>query len=455
MYRKLYRQGFAAYAVMFVLALMFYKERTVFVDIALHLFAILVNNDFTIQNFRYGAAVTQVFPLMAGRLSLPLDIIMMIYSGCFVVYYALCYTICGGVLKNYKVALALLLSQTLFAAHSFYWIQSELPQGMAFMMVLFACLNNLEERRLTVSAAVLLIILLTATNFFHPTLVIPALFVFAFMYLNNANAKRLIVVSAVAFVVIYVLKRFIFVNAYDHQALGHLRNFKTLFPDYFFIASNGKFLRLCLNTYYWIPLSFVAIVWIYVYRRNWQKLLLFIGAFFGYLFLVNVSYPNGMETEFYMENLYLPLSVILAFPFVFDLMPVLEKKNLVAATVWAIILTGCVRMYLTHDIYTRRLNWERNFLRANMDKKLLVYPDKVPMDILLMIWSTPFEFWLLSTSEQGKTASIIISERPPEHEAAVGSTKSLITTWGVYQYQELPEKYFNLTDTVTSYTVIK
>ena len=75
--------------------------------------------------------------------------------------------------------------------------------------------------------------------------------------------------------------------------------------------------------------------------------------------------------------------------------------------------------------------------------------------IVLMAWGTPYEFWLLSTTEQGTTASIIIDDKPELRPWAALLRKSLVVNWGIFPYSELNPKYFHFTDTTTGYEIIK
>ena len=72
-----------------------------------------------------------------------------------------------------------------------------------------------------------------------------------------------------------------------------------------------------------------------------------------------------------------------------------------------------------------------------------------------MLWGTPYEFWLLSTIEQHKTASIIIDADPLYRMWATRLNKSLLVNWGTYPYTDLSTRYFHFTDTTTTYTLIK
>lgn len=59
MQQAIYRIGSLTYIVLGILALVFYLERTAFLDISFHLFYILKDGDFAIQNNRFAAALTQ------------------------------------------------------------------------------------------------------------------------------------------------------------------------------------------------------------------------------------------------------------------------------------------------------------------------------------------------------------------------------------------------------------
>lgn len=457
MYKKQYYLGFTFYACLLILSIVFYKERTVFLDIAFHLFAIITEGDLAIQNFRFGAAATQIFPLVASRLHMPIEAVMLIYSVGFIIYYLLCYILCGLVLKQYKYGLVLLLSSALFATDSFYWMQSELPQGLAFMVVVFAAISSKEIVRVNLLMLGLIFLGLITIAFFHPTIFIP--FIFCILYLFSrpglVQDKKLLYGSLFFFIGVLIVKQLFFSTEYDSQAAGGAGKAIQLFPHYFGLESNKVFLKHTLTKYYWIPVSVLALSIIYIVNRLWLPLAIFLSFFFGYLLLVNISYADGKAATFYIENLYLPLGIILALPIVLDIFPLLEKKKWLTPLLAIIILTGILRIYFTHDLYTARLNWERKFLDAHQSEKLIIEEKLVPMDTLLMSWGSSYEFWLLSTAEKQKTASIIIHANIPEVEYGKDSKNSFLTMWGSFPYQNLPAQYFKFTDTISSYTVIK
>jgi hypothetical protein len=457
MFKTQYKIGVIAYVLLLILAIIFYIERTVFLDISLHIFSLIVNKGFAIQNYRFNAVLTQIPPLAAIKLQLPLKAIMLIYSTGFILLYFTCYIVCGYVLKQYRYGIALLLFSLLFVTDTFYWMQSELPQGVALMVVLFAYMSDRETNKLSGIGLGLLYIGLMAVAFSHPTTAILYVYVSLFLLLDkNSNInKKLLYSSLLFYITVVVIKKVVFPTAYEANAISGSSKIFDLFPNYLNLESNKVFIKLVVKKYYWIPISLIAIAIIYIKEQKWIKLLLFCSFFFGYLLLVNVSYADGKAATFYIENLYLPLGLILGFPLVFDIFPLLERKRLLTVAVILIIASGIIRIYLTHDLYTTRLNWERNLLNKYEHEKVVIDEKTIPIDTLLMSWGSSYEFWLLSTAEKEKTSSIIIHNNIDELKYGIDLNKGFLTMWGSYPYEQLPSRYFKFSDTTSKYKIIQ
>ena len=255
---------------------------------------------------------------------------------------------------------------------------------------------------------------------------------------------------------IFFLKKYVFKTVYESNAMDGADKIISTFPHYLDIYSNKRFLLNCITRYYWIPILSTIIGFFYLVRNDWKKLFLFILFFIGYLLVVNVSYPEPSTTIYYIENLYLPLSIFIAFPLVYDILPAFEqKKTVLIGLVVLILLSGLVRLYSAHSIFKDRINWQRSILKQYAERKIVMDSNVAPKDTLLMTWGTPYEFWLLSTAESKKSASIIINDHIPGLEYAIGDPKAFITTWGAIPYRDFPKKYFLFNDTVSTYEVIK
>ncbi len=449
--------GMAAYLLLLALALLFYAERTVFADIAFHSVMLLKTKALFVQNGRFVAAFTQAFPLAAQGLHFSLKGVLMAYSSSFVVLPAASFLACVAWLKDWKMGLVMLLLSTLMVKDSFYWIQSELPQGMAFLVLVLALVRRSStEDGFDKSWVLGLVFLLwVVVAFAHPMLAFATFFALVFFLEKSSEPspklQKTLLASAVFMLGFLIIKNKLLGTAeYDAEAMSRVKNLKTLFPHYFEIGSNLDFLRWCVTDYWLLTLSFIGVNVVYFRQKNWRKGLFFNASFFGYLLLVNVSIPDGYH-QFYMENLYLPLAFMTILPLVFDVFPIFEKEGKYSK--WALsALALCLALRvasigLAHQPWTKRLQWESKLMAENPGK-LLLQETPEQMKVLLMSWGSSFEFMLLSSLENPKdTRLITIDEDPSRLSWATNKPRSVITEWYVWDFDELPHRYFNPQDT--------
>lgn len=454
MYKKLYFIGIVVYGFLFLLSILFYKERTIFLDSSFNIFHLVKEGTFCIASFRFGDVLTQALPLLCYKLGLSLGAITWSYSISFTLYYLICYVICGSLLKQYRFALLILLVNILFATYTFYFPVSQLPQGMALVMVAFALIWGRPLKYIGALRWIAITATIITMAFFHPLVVfVLGYSILFFLVSKDRIDKKVMYVIAGVFFSLLIIKSVFFRTQYERHSLSGLKNVVRLFPDYFTLYSNGQLLKNCITKYYWLAVFFFSIAALYLSNKAYKKLLLFAGTVVGYLLLVNIMYPDAQTPSFYIENLYLPIGICIGLPLVFDMLPVLEQRKVAFPVMVLVMLTGCIRIYTAHDHYTQRLGWERDFLRKNGDKKIIANASLHHADILEMLWGTPYEFWQLSTIETGKSASVIIDDDPPHRDWAKNTINALVVNWNVFPYRELNPKYFRYSDTVTGYII--
>jgi hypothetical protein len=446
--------GIATYLLLLGLAMLFYLERIVFSDMAFHTVTILKNKTLFIQNQRFVAAFTQFFPITASGLHLSLKGVMMAYSASFVALYLLVFSLCVFWLKSWKMGLLMLCCSIIVPTETFYWIQSELPQGMAVLVLTLALLEYISHRTVSSNAVHIgaLFLLWITVAYAHPMLAFPTFFALLFFRETASSQQRGWYTASGVFVlgVLLIKNKLIGTAAYDAEAMSRVKNLVELFPNYFNLASNRQFLTWCVTDYWLLSICFLAINAVYGLQRNWRKLLLFNAFFFGYLLLVNVSIPKGYH-QYYMENLYLPLGFFVALPLIFDVLP--HWGNGTSYPAWAFpALALCIGLRvvgigLAHQPWTNRVAWQNQFLRDNPGK-LLLSENQVPMDVLLQSWGTSFEFLLLSSLENPAASRMVCIDEDPSRLAwATAQPRSVITEWEVWPYEKLPPRYFLPQDT--------
>ncbi len=460
MYKRLFYIGFACYFFMIVLSLLFYRERTILADSAFCLFYVLKKGGYSIELFRFTDVFAQSFPLFAYKLGLDINTVIKSYSVGFIVFFSCCYLYTGLFLKKHDYALVILLVNILFITETFYYTPSQLPQGICLLIVVFAALNKHNSNINKPINWLLLFIATILFVFYHPLVLFALIYISVFFLLPNLKKeeityKKHIFFILIAYFIIIIFKSTVLRSVYETHSLSGLKNFIKLFPDYFTIYSNRFFIENCITKYYWIPIVTILIIITYIKLKQTKKLIFFIAFLFGYLLLINISYPSNVTPKYYIENLYLPIGLIIAMPFIFDVLPSINNTKIANALLLLIMFSFCVRVYSAHNTYTARLNWEKDFMYKNLGKKLIVNTKNVPLDTLMDTWGTPYEFWLLSASEKLNTASIVILDSPARLDWCRYSTNSVIVLWDCFPYKNFSgNKYFNFTDSVSKYTIV-
>lgn len=459
MNKRLYYAGIVVHLCLIGLAVLFYKERTIFIDNSFFLFDIVKNASFTIQRYRFIAALPQILPLLAVKASLSLKMVAIAYSLGFALFHFACYLITGSVLKNYRLALVLLLTYIIFTTHTFFWELSELLLGISLMIPLLALVLSAVKMNkilfwLLISAG------MVTVCFSHPLITIPLGYTILFLFLSKdtdivAHKKRLVIIS-VMIVLIFIVKALFFTDNYEEGSISFLQYFVTLFPNYFSTYANQRFAQNLLSIYYWLPILLAVIVFMYAAKRQWLKLALILLSCFVYSQIVNVSFYGDYTPDFYRENMYIPLALFLALSLVYDFSIRVNNKVFMALLL-LVSTTSIFRIYQQSHFYKNRINWYRGYLEDHKGMKILADYDNpdIPHGTIIMSWATCYEFWLLSTIESGSTASVVILDDIDEVGWAYDKKSSFVATWGVFDYKDLNPKYFNFSDTQMHYIFIR
>ena len=242
---------------------------------------------------------------------------------------------------------------------------------------------------------------------------------------------------------------------YDAAALKRQAAFGQLWPNWFDIESNRIFVQWSYSDYWLLWMVIATNVIFYLVHKKWLKAALSCFWPLGYVLLVNVPFFEAVGKQFYMENLYLPLAVFAAIPFVFDVLkPQFQSKKgwRFSFGILSIILTiNILRICFAHQPWTERLQWEEAFLHKtarDTHPKIVLSEAQVPMDVLQMSWGSPYEFLLLSALEKPEGArSVIITANPAQFDTLLTEKRLFLGSFKHYPYAELPNSYFQLQDT--------
>jgi hypothetical protein len=456
--RQIFIIGTITYFALAVIAGVYYKERTAFLDVSFRLFHLLDDGTLNIQANRFGEMLTQWIPLLGRYLQLPIAWIAWGYSIGLVLYYYTLFFICVRGLHRADFGLLLLLFNVFMVSYTFWWMQIEFAQGIALAIVFFAWLSKSGSiQRFSIPSLLLYLVWVRTLIYFHPLLPLVLLLGLTFLIFKPQTAhvptlKTPLYSMTSLWILIEVwMKNNLFPKAwYDAQASEGLKNFELLFPNYWDIPANQNFIRYCWTDYYLLPMALVLITFFYVWKRQFFKLFFVWIAFFGYLLLVNVSNYQGMP-QFHIESFYLPLSLIVLFPLVFDLFPSLRYPKLAILLIVAVLVLRVVHIAQLHRPYTARVAWQESVLERTShlpNQKIILAEKDVPMDTLIQSWGSAFEFWLLSSIQNhNNPRSVVIYNDWNKFDYALPQNKVFLSEWEVTPYEELPKKYFNFQDT--------
>lgn len=446
----LFWTGLATFGALLLLSLLFYKERVAFADGAFHLFFILKDQSVAIYHHRVPGVITQIVPWLFAEMGLPLKTVAMAYSASYYAFYLGVFALIARGLKNERMALAFLLSHTLIMAHSFYFMVSELHQGLALLFLYLAAWENFAARGRTPRYFLpLSLVAIPVVALAHPLMIFPFTFMTAFLLLTYPAQRRAGLGIGLLYLFVFALKTWVFKTPYDSQAFSALNNVVKYFPDYLSLPSFQDFLRLLWTDYYFLLPALAACALLYVRRRLFGKLFLMLAFFAGLSFLINIAYVRDAPKS-YLENQYQLLAIFAALPLAYDLFPRI-KKNWVKAALIGLIAAACLlRVYGAHTPYEKRLDWLRGFLAESASlerKKRILRADQVPVKKLVMTWGCSYETWLLSTLEQGETRSLLIEEKPGEFDKYIHLNKAFIAKWKAFDYADFDPRYFVFRDT--------
>lgn len=450
--------GLASYISLLVLAILLFKERTLWGDIPYHVFHILREDTFAIQNNRFGAILTQWVPLVLARMELSVSSILIAYSSIFILVYGCVYVICSTVFNDKKTALVMFFYSFLITTHTFFWMQSEYPQGISIMLLYTAYLRwSMNKEHIRWYEWPIFIISNTIIAYFHPLIFLPFLFISLFLQLSNEKkiGYRKLWVSTGFFILIFILKNTLFKydSQYESNISSQLNRFVHFFPNYFDLEYHTYFLKYCISNYYFLLIFLALAIIHYLQYRNYLKLGLMLCFFGGNLLLVNVVFNQADFVSYYMENMYLPLVLYVGFPIAYDVLPNYNTK-LVNALCIVIVTLMIGRVYTVSNSYHRKIEWQEAFMEKTSDdrtQKLIVDMKDTPHRLIKgSEWSSSYEYWLISILKDiNKPRSIVVQKNTDKWIKLESSyNHHFITEWGFFDYSRFKNPYyFQFSDT--------
>ncbi|MGC4056776.1 MAG: hypothetical protein QM743_01470 [Chitinophagaceae bacterium] len=406
--------GVFALGLLLLGSIIFYKERMLMADAPWVVYNIINTHSLFIQEHRYGAFITQMFPLAGSLLHLPLQWILVLYSASFNLFYF----ISGLALYRkgqYKFTLLLALYCTVCVSDSYFWTNNEVHQGVCWCMLLCGYWRYPEAQAWGKYTSWLLFTLLAALAIFsHPIIIVVTVYIFGFYLLarNQFDKRRrivLIIIPAIIAVKYYLSKS----GWYDEGKISTLESISFSQVKGVLHTSTARiFLNNCLGRYWAFSLLTLLSAGTLLYARKFLQLLWMLTFFTVYFIAVCTVYPN-CDFPFYIESEWMCISIIAALPFVAYGLPG-WRKEAAAVLSASFFLSAVIIIPLSAKPFQERialLEKMMDYFRSREWYKVVILTDEHNFNNkleqkLIMSWGMPAEMLILSRTDHPQQAGV-------------------------------------------------
>lgn len=445
-------------AVLVIGALVFWKERMLLCDAPHIAFRIINEQALQIQQFRYGAFITQSVPLLACKLHLPLQTVLMLYSLGFNLFYFLIAAVLVFRFKTYGLAVLMGFYYTLFASDTFYWTNNEVHQGIAWMFLCFGYIFSPGKQRSFAPVALMLLLVGGLAIITHPLVLIPFVFLWGFFLIDRSQWEftRQQTIALTSIVVILVIAKLIIsktIASYDSSMMAGVGSLSL--KSIGEALTSDMALELLKNTVknFWIiPVLFVlGIVALLKYKKH---LLAAYTALFCIAYFVAVCMTFKGYLAFYTESELMAAAIIATAPFVYFVLPQLKEKQALLLVV-IIFLIRLAYIGVSSQKFTNRvgaLNKLLQHMQRDNIAKLALLKDEDRVDPIWMLdWGVPVESIMLSALNGDTVQRHFIILKPGEEERVAVGARHFVTT-DIWRIDQLNQFYYHF-DTTQPYLI--
>ena len=397
-------------AVLLLGAFVFYRER-MFSDAAYIAFNIINTHSLQIQEYRYGSFITQVFPLAAASLHLPVKVALIAYSASFNIFYLSVALVLFYRFKEYALVVLMGLYYTLYFSDAYFWTNCELHQGVSWMFLAFGTLRYFcakseranKAQNLTLGICIFLLTGALAISS-HPQVIILFLFLWVFFWLVQDSAPFTKKYSIILFGFILLASVIRYLRStrpgYDSNLLSGLQ--KATFADIAGTFTSGMadtFWQGVVHNHWLLPLILITGVVVLFRQRKYQLVAYLLLANVGFFVLLCLTF-KALSVSFHFESEFCPFSILCGAAFVWYVLPSLNNTRTVLAVVVMIFTIRLIYIGAAAPKFVARIKRVDAILacmKSHGTKKLLIPHGDGQIDNDLMLgWALPYETLLYS-----------------------------------------------------------
>ena len=314
-----------------------YLERTLWTDPAFIAFEVMLEQKPIISEYRYGAFITQIWPLAGYSVGLPLRAILWLYSVSFYVFYTVVLLLVGYRWKQYGLGVLFVFYFTLLASDTYFWPNNEVHQAVGWMTLFLGAYRYLHSRdSFPVYTHFLLVPLALLALNTHLLVAAPFAFLWVYLALRDRRWPDRIDLGYTAVLLAGVGLRYWMSQDswYDGYKLRGVKNLSwESFVGSFQSGHASRMGELAWPDYgTTLCLLGVGLLYLLLTLQLWRALLT-VTACVLYAGLIFVTYPAsfGRELLFYIESEWQGFALIAAAPFCLGVLGAVRRPYLVAA----------------------------------------------------------------------------------------------------------------------------
>lgn len=420
------------------------KERMLNTDNSFQLFNIINNRAFFFQEARYGVFLTQLPLLVCTYFHFPIQILVLIYSISFSIFYAGILWVNLRVFECKEAALATILSLLVGVAYTFFHTITETHQILALSCLLYGLLSSRHKVLSGFFFYFLFFIILFWNLMTHPVSVFTVLFVIGLTFFQKKLSFKEVFAGVLICILIMGVKFFFTPHgSYDDKQYSNLLDFKSKIVGFFSLYPYKYLISKVSTTY----LSSLSIIFISLFFFNGFKEKLFTSiCFLIFMFVSILTFSNG-DCDAMMEKSFLP--GIFMFVMLFSISYYQYNQSVFFyVVIFIIAVLGFKNIYKAGKDYTSRLDLLTSIIYKMDDStpKLIVsYSDFDEKVSKFNNWATSLDVLFLSKMETGRAKTVFMVEDKYEYnEVTQEKDLFLYLPWDSRKIKHLNQHYFNL-----------
>jgi hypothetical protein len=427
------------------------------VDSAYQLFEIIKRCGFQQNVRRYSMFFSELLPLLAINLKLPLKIVVITYSLSFTFIGYGFWLLTTYVLKNRYVGIIMLLTM-IGMRHTFFHTLSETFQLMFFGAFLYAWLaSRFAEKKETMYQILyysITLFMMALCMFIHPVALFFLIFITGVYMLNNTFTIQQKVIIALFTVGILVLKYVTIVpGSHDTDYNLGLKEFLGYCLTIYKIRSTEWFFVHFID-FYWAPVLLLVVALIHYKRRKQYLNFCFFLGFNLFFMVVTLVLYHEPDSAFGRERSFLPLMFFCGIPFMRDTLPTLSIKwNKIFLFVLSFLIAiGFLKIAVASIPYTKRvkvIDEIVSFAKQNNQQKLIMDKEMSHTIFPFYNWATGFESMFYSAiKDKNAVVNFYIEENLTQcrnDERYLNEEFYLAVPWWTFWWiKDLNPHYFKL-----------